>query len=384
MTNAILYSEINAVCVLFLVLICNKSQKAMYSQEQRNLFFKVAISNIVFLCLDMIWIFINNNVFVIAVFINWLLNGCYYICSGLLSFYWFQYSETVQESKLVREKRYRWIAFIPISILIILTFVSLKTGWLFYIDKQNIYHRGQAYVLQLLTSYGYVLFTALKAFYLSFHTDNYRRKSELRTLAAFVVPTLLAGSLQVAFPGFPILCLGNTFGILYVFMSLQEQLISLDALTRLNNRNQLFQYLSTKLHQPQERKALYLLIMDVDYFKSINDQYGHIAGDAALKIVADCLMKVCEKRNYFISRYGGDEFIAICELEPTDSIQSVCDDIHAELREADTPYPLSVSIGYARYSPDIKSQQEFIEKADQELYKVKKSRAPKQVIGIAK
>ena len=130
--------------------------------------------------------FVNNNVIGVTVPINWVLNGFYYILSGILGSYWFVYSETIQESQLVYEKRYWIIAHIPIIILFILTLVSLKTGWLFYIDAQNVYHLGPAYALQLLISYDPVIFTASKAFYLSFHTDNYRRKSELRTLANYI------------------------------------------------------------------------------------------------------------------------------------------------------------------------------------------------------
>lgn len=375
MANSILYSEINAVCVGILVLLSIKVKSSMFLQEQRHTFVKVTISNAVLLLLDCVWIFVNNNVLGLPVSLNWRLNGLYYMVSGILGFYWFQYSETIQNSELIREKKYRKYIYAPVVLLILLTICSFRTGWLFYVDENNIYHRGPGYVLQLLTSYGYVVFTAGKAFYLSFRTDDYRKKYELKALAAFVVPTLVTGLLQVLFPGYPILCLGNTYGILYVYLTLQEQLVSLDALTKLNNRNQLFQYLSAKLDHIHEDKVLYLLIMDVDYFKSINDQYGHVEGDHALKTVANCLRKACSSKNYFISRYGGDEFVAICELDPSESIDTFCNHIHENLKAAGTPYQLTISIGYTTWTPDIRNQQDFIERADQELYKIKKNRS---------
>lgn len=374
MANSILYSEINLVCILILLLLSIKVKKSMFLQEQRHLFYLVMVSNILFLLLDAVWIFINNNVFAITIYVNWLLNSCYYILSGILGLLWFMYSETVQESKLVREKRYQLISLIPITVLVILTLISLKTGWLFYIDSDNIYHRGPAYIIQLVSSYGYVIFTAIKALYLSFHTEDYQRKKDLRTLFTFVIPTLIAGSLQVISSVFPILCIGNTFGILYVYVTLQEQLVSVDPLTKLNNRNQLFQYLSSKMAHVNENKILYLLMMDIDYFKSINDQYGHVEGDKALKTVAGCLIKACSNKHYFISRYGGDEFIIICELDQGDSVALLCDSIHNHLENVNTPYKLSLSIGYASYTDTFKNQQDFIAKADAELYKVKKQR----------
>lgn len=86
------------------------------------------------------------------------------------------------------------------------------------------------------------------------------------------------------------------------------------------------------------------------------------------------MRRVCNDKHYFISRYGGDEFVLICELNPTDQVQMVCDAIHNEMKKLETPYVLSLSVGYAKYTPDIKTQSEFIAKADEELYKVKKNR----------
>ena len=55
--------------------------------------------------------------------------------------------------------------------------------------------------------------------------------------------------------------------------------------------------------------------MDLDYFKKINDKYGHIEGDVAITIVADALKNIVRKTNFFVCRYGGDEFVVICETK---------------------------------------------------------------------
>lgn len=89
-------------------------------------------------------------------------------------------------------------------------------------------------------------------------------------------------------------------------------------------------------------------MLDVNKFKSINDQYGHTKGDHALKTVADCLRKSCCQRSYFVARYGGDGFTVVCELESDNSIDDVCERIHNTLAEANAAYPLTVSIGYAK------------------------------------
>ena len=373
MINSLLYAEVNGACVLILILLAVKLKKSAFVQRERILFLRLIQLNIVFFILDSIWVFVDNSAVEMMVSVNWIINAMYFIYSGILGFAGFDYSETVQNSKLVTNKKYRIISQLPMILLIVMTLLSIKTGWIFYIDSNNVYHRGQLYVVQLIIAYGYVVFTALKAFYISGRIQDYQRKSELRTLSTFAIPTLIASILQVV-TELPFVCVGTTFGILYIHVTLQERLISQDPLTKLNNRNQLRQYLSGKLANTDENRILYLLIMDIDYFKSINDEYGHVEGDNALKHVADSLRRVCNDKHYFISRYGGDEFVLICELSPTDQVQMVCDAIHNEMKKLETPYVLSLSVGYAKYTPDIKTQSEFIAKADEELYKVKKNR----------
>ncbi|MDD3334512.1 MAG: diguanylate cyclase [Eubacteriales bacterium] len=374
MENSILYSEINIVCILVLVMLSVKVKNSMLIQNQRQKFLAVIIVNIFFLLLDAIWIFVDNRVLGLTYELNWGLNCVYYMLSGVVGYSWFLFSETVQRSALLQKRSYRVLSMLPMIIIFVLTMISVRTGWLFYIDEANVYHRGPFYVIQLFFSYGYVLFTAVKAYCTSLRTQDYQTKRDNRALALYVLPSMLAGLIQILFPGYPILCVGNTMGILYVYITLQEQLVSKDALTNLSNRNQLMQYLSGKLAHPVENKALYLLMMDLDYFKTINDRYGHVEGDQALKTVADCLIKACSAKHHFIARYGGDEFIILCELSIDESVQSVCDAIRKELKKVHKPYGLSLSIGYARYTAAIHSQQQFIAKADAALYKEKEKR----------
>ena len=171
------------------------------------------------------------------------------------------------------------------------------------------------------------------------------------------------------------MCLGITLGVLYFYFNFQEQLISLDPLTQLNNRNQLIKYLSSKMAHRDKSKALYLLVMDVDFFKKINDHFGHIEGDRALVRVAEALKLACANEPCFISRYGGDEFVLILEVQDPKELQALCGKINDALAcgnaRANAPYPLVLSIGYARYEDSIQSIPQLIALADEELYRVK-------------
>ena len=63
------------------------------------------------------------------------------------------------------------------------------------------------------------------------------------------------------------------------------------------------------------KKDLYLFLLDIDQFKKINDELGHVVGDQIILKTAEILKQIAHLHNCFISRYGGDEFIIVCERD---------------------------------------------------------------------
>lgn len=370
---SILYAEVYILCILVLMLIFFKLKMGMALQIRKLLFRFVLISNCCLFVFDAFWVIINSGALKVSVGVNWTFNAFYYITVALVSYCWFLYSENVQGSKLVTSVKKRLLCAIPIFLIIILVILSVKFKWLFYIDNNNVYHRGKYYAVQLCCSWGYIIFTASKAWIASFRTKIYSRKIEYRTVGKFVIAPVIFGGLQVFYPHIPLLCIGTTFGCLYVFIKMQEFMISTDALTGLNNKDELMRRLSENIDRADNKKKMYLVMMDLDAFKSINDNFGHLEGDNALKIVASTLNICCKNKNYFISRFGGDEFVAICELGENESIDDFKSSVDEVLREKckECPFEISISMGWKEYDPSIKSEQEFIRAADSELYKEK-------------
>ena len=165
--------------------------------------------------------------------------------------------------------------------------------------------------------------------------------------------------------------------LMALYIDNQNELISLDPLTRLNNRNELTGYLWYKLSTPM-RGRICLLMMDMNRFKSINDTYGHVEGDQALIAVASCLKKACGgiPGRPFIARYGGDEFIVVMETESDLDVEHLCDYIHMTLavenHRLKKPYNLSISIGWVRNEQNNRSIKKLLRRADIELYEKKR------------
>lgn len=374
MNEVLLYSEINIACIGVLLILLQKVHGSMFLQSQRVLFRIVVVCSIAFFVFDAVWLLFDENIIEAPWVVRSLMVCLYFIFSTLTGFFWFLFSEDAQGADYRQNRRKLILAGIPALVMIVMSFASIGTGWLFFINADDVYQRGPLYFLQVAVGCGYIVATAAKALYLSTRTKNYQQKQRYRTLASFVILPTIAVGIQVAMPETPILCIGDTLAVLSVYIDLQEQMISLDPLTQLNNRSQLRQYLSTRLGRYGGKKPLYLLMMDANSFKQINDRYGHIEGDHALCEIAAALRRACTGPHDFISRFGGDEFIVLAEPENGDTVEALCERIHREMAKADTPYPLGVCIGCAKYTTDVKNGQQFINLADKELYKEKQAR----------
>ena len=116
-----------------------------------------------------------------------------------------------------------------------------------------------------------------------------------------------------------------------------------------------------------------LLSMDIDFFKSINDTYGHPGGDEVLKAVANSLKDACGKN--VIGRVGGEEFIAIIEEKDVQSLNEYCEGVRKAIVDLsilfqDTKINITISGGVIK-SSEVKDQEELVNLADERLYKAK-------------
>ena len=365
-----LHAEIFLFCTAILFFLGVRLQSSGFLHEQQFYLLYYIWSCIFCFLFNLCWVKTSLSPQQYSATGCWTVCILYYVALNFTALTWFFYTENIRRSDLFHCRWKLTAALLPAGALLLLILTAPVNGWLFFIGVDNVYRRGPLFWIQLLVYNGYFLYTALKSLWRSRHTHLYSVKIGNRALAACVVPVVALGLVQ-NFTQLPVACLGTTLAVLYVFIVLQEQLISLDALTRLNNRNQLNRYLSTRLSRPDAERPLYLLMMDVDDFKQINDHYGHVEGDHALQLVADALRISCGKKDYFLARYGGDEFVVLCELGPGQTPETLAAGIQAELDKADVPYPLRLSIGWTQHTPGITSAQEFLARTDVRLYQVK-------------
>ena len=159
----------------------------------------------------------------------------------------------------------------------------------------------------------------------------------------------------------------------------KEQLASRDGLTGVQN-HRAFQerFLSEILRAQRYDQQLAVLMMDIDFFKKVNDSYGHPAGDAVLKEVARIISENVRAGIDVLARYGGEEFV--CMLADTDrkkageTAERIRENIAAKVFESgQSHFQVTLSIGAAIFPVDARHGREVLEKADKALYRAKET-----------
>ena len=302
--------EIFVLCMIVLIGLAVRSRRSLFSSTQQLLFSMLGYTSAAYILFDMIWTLSDGADGTLGIAANWISNAVSFSLFAVACLIWFIYSETVQGSRLLTSRYRVVLVALPTALVVVLAFTSYWTHALFYIDSQGVYRRGFAYMIQPIVSYCYVIHTSLHAFVQSRRVESLQTKAIYRTLAFFAIPALVGGTFQVVY-SVPGLCVGIMISMLLLYIIYQEQLISTDPLTGLNNRNRFETYMLSLFSNVDQAEDVYLLMMDADGFKQINDRYGHVEGDHALQVISAALKEVCSASGGFIARYGGDEFVVL-------------------------------------------------------------------------
>jgi len=149
-----------------------------------------------------------------------------------------------------------------------------------------------------------------------------------------------------------------------------------DSLTGISGRRHFLERAEEEVQRSNKFKSVFsLLIVDVDDFKSYNDKYGHLVGDAILKQISQ-MVKVNLRQIDLVCRYGGDEFLAVLSEIASSEAETVAERIRktiesTKIKAYDEFLDVTVSIGVSVFPKDSRLLSRLIERADQALYQVK-------------
>lgn len=165
---------------------------------------------------------------------------------------------------------------------------------------------------------------------------------------------------------------------IYAMINSMNNLSLKDALTGIYNRRYINEKLPVDLiNAAISDQSLSIIIVDIDFFKNINDTYGHLIGDFTLKSFADTLSECIKRKSDWISRYGGDEFLICLPGAELERATELAEDIRRTVENnviirGEQTIKITASLGVCSIRPIVGGiVEDFIECADKKLYEAK-------------
>lgn len=263
----------------------------------------------------------------------------------------------------IRRNIYRTIGLISIVLLVINIFYPLV-----FSVSDGRYQRGFAYIIFLI----FAAFYILDSLYLYVKRVKKIGSLKLFPVHIFLIPVILGVVIQAFFVEIAITWTSIAISVAGIMTALKNEIIFTDCLTGLYNR----EYLEFLHKRACNKKDCWVsgIMIDLNGFKQINDNYGHAEGDLALCIVADLLLKSFSEYGV-VTRYAGDEFVIM--LNTTDGqliqkiIKSAKKNFVTENEKNDKLYQLSASMGYAITNLSNETIDDFMNRIDEQMYQDK-------------
>ncbi len=301
--------------------------------------------------------------------LNILLNTLCFLSSSTLGYLWCLFAEfrIFNNLQRVRKTAFR---LLPILLLVyILCLVNLKNGIFFTVSPDNVYQRGRLFMIPYLVVFFDYFYTLC--------LNDISRKSglHLRTMSplAFVGPCIVGTVLQGMFYGITLGWTSAAIALVHIYQQTQFLNFYTDSLSALYNRRYLERVLERIARN--QTAGVYGIMIDVNDFKHINDAYGHVAGDRAVRHIARILSQSISAESLAV-RYAGDEFVLLLRsAEPTSIlalIRQVEQNVASWNESKQEPFTLSFAMGYSCFDPARMTPEEFLADMDRHMYENKR------------
>lgn len=374
-TNIAAYIEVNIICMIISAI--------MFFLINQNRTVSFQIKRVIAICLwilciaDIAAISLRGQMFNGARALIEISNLLYDLMVSVLPFIWMIF---VLSRIGYKPKKWLWaLITLPLLACIVIVVINPFTDFLFSINEKNEYVRGPGIIANWILSWLYIILSGVFAGIAIARAKSHAKQLEYAPLLYFLAFPILGAAGQMLFYGITAIQVGITLMIVMMTLKDQSDQITKDQLTGINNRNALNDYVDYLIRRPSKHDMLIAMI-DINSFKNINDKFGHEVGDIALADAGDILKEITSKhkREMFLCRYGGDEFVIVCR----NADESMVAEIKAQIKAASKKYnstshkPFKIEFSVGCYVGGFSSQEAFsnaLQTADAYMYDDKKS-----------
>lgn len=360
---SVLTANIISILLIGTLYLANR-QKAEYDRDMRllqQMMVTIGIANISDSC---VYYLAGSSNIVIKVLV-FLSGSGLFLGNVMIGYLWAKFIMVHMNIPFsdIRRNIYRTIGLISIVLLVINIFYPLV-----FSVSDGRYQRGFAYIIFLI----FAAFYILDSLYLYVKRVKKNGSLKLFPVHIFLIPVILGVVIQTFFVEIAITWTSIAISVAGIMTALKNEIIFTDCLTGLYNR----EYLKFLHKRACNKKDCWVsgIMIDLNGFKQINDNYGHAEGDLALCIVADLLRKSFSEYGV-VTRYAGDEFVIM--LNTTDDqliqkiIKSAKKNFVTENEKNDKLYQLSASMGYAITNLSNETIDDFMNRIDEQMYQDK-------------
>ncbi|HAM15554.1 MAG TPA: hypothetical protein DCP91_06810 [Eggerthellaceae bacterium] len=373
------YVVVDFLCLVLTVIISSNISRDSGSELQVRYFLLLLTANLVFVVFDAIWaILVFSQAFNPSDVLLCIVNGVNLTAIAFAAYFWLGFSLAYFRSKVTNSKLLRILTAIPAALVVVFHAIGYFTNQnVIFMPDGSIAYGAMHIVITFVPLLYLLAATTLAIRQYRIATTREERQMSLMFIVFMLAPAS-AAVFDLFVPDMPVAAAGIMISVVFVMMGLQESRISNDALTGLNNRRRAESYLESSMSRASASHPLCLFIIDMDHFKDINDTYGHLEGDHALRLMADALRSVCSQVNAFAGRWGGDEFVVIsaegASLDPETVARLIQETLTSIARESRIQYDLACSVGYAVCKSASETRAHLVAGADDMLYRNKLAR----------
>lgn len=366
--------EINAFCILLFGIIFFDSKRKEVTKDQK-LFYFFILDAFVFCVADLFAYILNGRGGAFTWFTLYFVNFLYFSTSAIASYIWYLF--VLERIGIHKGKKQfiRHILILPLFLFMVVTALSPVLKFVFYLkDTDGLYSyvRGNGLCLHWLVAWGYLVGAFILALVYLVKEKDKNVQKEILPLFLFPVFPFLGSVLQI-FWGYSLIQIGMALSAVFVHIKLQDSHVWTDTLTTLPNRSYFDRYLSEKMKNLAPTDSLFLIIVDIDNLKSINDLLGHKDGDGIIKQLGYIMKKISnEYVRTFVSRYDGDEFAFFGYNHDIVKFQEIIDLIHKRVEEWNriNSYSIDISVGYVKGTKtSFMNSDQLIDLAEMEMRK---------------
>lgn len=390
------YFMVNVVCILFIAIILIGEAATTYRNKAHTNFFIMIILMAVLFAVEIVGHAMGSGDISAGDTLHWAVYLTYYVLLVAIIAMWVRHCITLIGVSNYFSKIFS-ILYLALAVFILITPL---TGLYVSMDEGKIVREGMYQPIMFLVMLPAVFSSALGAWE-TVHTRDISTRTQNITLCVILIPMLILYFVEL-YVDMPLFNTGLVISSVSVYIVMKEQMITIDKLTGLNNKASIRREVSRLMDKFDakdkkgsimnmiyegpliqnplvssmavftEKKYLYLAMMDMNHFKTINDSYGHTEGDIALRDFAYILRRACEGTGFIPGRYAGDEFVIYGECNDVSELEAVIEKIHRGCAEMNKPYEFGTSIGYVQYKQEYRTFTSFLKEADDMMFRVKR------------